>query len=251
MNTIQTSPSTRPAFALPAVRSATMRLAAVWVWLAAGAPTPAASPTSFEDSFQQDDSGNYTLEGGLWTYDAKRRAFSMAKALDRNNETMSALRTKVTLPRAFTLEAEFTADGAGGGGLLIQDPATNYYAYANVGLAKAEGDGWWVVAWIVYSYPEKNWGYLRQAKKLVPALTDFTFNLQLTRAPGSDVLEFTVFNSEVGMLETSVAPGTTGDEGNELLPSWVETLNSFTQAGLSGYDSKGSWSRVKLTERKK
>lgn len=244
-------PSPRPTHPSPVIRSAPAQLVAVLAWLAAGAATPAASPTSFEDSFQKDDSVHYALEGGLWTYDSKRRAFGMEKALDRNNETMSAIRQQVALPRAFTLEAEFTADGPGGGGLLIMDPATGHYAYACLGLGPAEEGGRWVVAWIVYSYPVTHWGYLRQTKKFVPDLTDFNFTLQLTRAPGSDVLEFIAFNSEVGTLETSLAPGSTGDEGNELLPSWVETLDSFTQVGLRGYDSKGYWSRVKLTERKK
>jgi len=232
-------------------RTALHRRFALLALIAAGAASAAASETVFEDTFAQDDSVHYALEGGLWTYDAKRRAFGMEKALDRNNETMSAIRKQVALPRAFTLEAEFTADGPGNAGLLLLDPATNYYAFANLGLQKAEGDAWWVVAWIVYSYPETNWGYLRQVKKLIPALADFTFTLQLTRAPESDVLELLVFNSSIGSLETTLAPGATGEEGNQLLPSWVQTLDSFTQVGLRGYDAKGSWSRIKLTERKK
>lgn len=117
----------------PVIRSAPTQRVAVLAWLAAGVATLAASPTSFEDSFQKDDSVHYALEGGLWTYDAKRRAFGMEKALDRNNETMSAIRKQVALPRAFTLEAEFTADGPGNAGLLLLDPATNYYAFANLG----------------------------------------------------------------------------------------------------------------------
>jgi len=229
-------------------RTALHRRFALLALIAAGAASAAASETVFEDTFAQDDSVHYALEGGLWTYDAKRRAFGMEKALDRNNETMSAIRKQVALPRAFTLEAEFTADGAGGGGLLIQDPASGHYAFACLGLGEAEEGGRWVVAWIVYSYPETNWGYLRQTKTFVPDLADFKFTLQLTRVAGSDELEFTVYNDQTGPLQTLVAPGMTGDEGNELLPSWVETLNAFSVAGLRGYDSKGSWSRVKLID---
>jgi len=229
-------------------RPALHRRFALLALIAAGAASAAASETVFEDTFAQDDSVHYALEGGLWTYDAKRRAFGMEKALDRDNETMSAIRKQVALPRAFTLEAEFTADGAGGGGLLIQDPASGHYAFACLGLGKAEEGGRWVVAWIIYSYPETNWGYLRQTKKFVPDLTDFKFTLQLTRVAGSDELEFTVDNNQTGPLQTQVAPGMTGDEGNELLPSWVKTLNAFSVAGLRGYDSKGFWSRVKLID---
>lgn len=227
----------------------TLRPVRILTLLALFAGTAGAAETSFEDTFAQDDSANYEIQGGEWAYDAANKAFTMGKYLGTPNETVSALRNDIELPKAFTLEAEYTADGNDSSvGLIIKDPATGHYAFASLTLKKNEGDGWWVIAWIVYSYPEKQWGYLRQTKKLVADIGDPVFTLQLTRPPGSDTLEFIVFNSAIGTLETSLAPGTTGDEGNELTLAWTDTLNSFTKAGLSGYDSKGSWSRVKLTD---
>jgi len=225
------------------------RLLRIFTLLGLLGSTAAASETSFEDTFAQDDSADYDIQGGAWAYDAENQRFTMAKALETPNETASAFRSNITLPRAFTLEAEYTADGKDSSvGFILKDPVSGYYAFASLTIDTTDEGECWVIAWIIYSYPEKQWGYLRQSKKMVSDIADPVFTLQLTRPPGSDTLEFVVFNSAIGTLETSLAPGTTGGEGNELLPSWVETLDSFALAGLSGYDSKGSWSRVKLTD---
>jgi len=215
----------------------------------AGTAVPGPSRTSFEDPFDRDDSGHYDLQGGTWTYDPERRCLAMAKARDTDNETLWALRRDVTLPRAFTFEAEYTADGKDtSAGLALRNPDTGDYAFASLSLKKAVEGGWWVTAWIVYSYPDEKWGYLQASKRYIANLADPVFTLRLTRLPGSNALEFLVRNSEAGTLETSLSPDTRGEDGRKLSPAWTGTLDALSRASLSGYDSRGSWRRIRLTD---
>lgn len=208
-----------------------------------------AASSSFEDSFAEDMSSSYQIEGGVWSYDSDRCCFVMAKALPTNNESMWALRQDVALPRAFTFEADFTADGNdASAALALKNPETGDDVLATVTLKKDDEGGWWVTAWMVYSYPDEKWGYLQQSKKHIANLVDFTFTLQLTRLPGSNALDFLVANSDLGTLETSLSPETRGEDGQQLSPAWVGTLDALSQVGLYGYDTGGSWSRVKLTD---
>lgn len=204
--------------------------------------------TSFEDTFSKDDTANYETKGGDWSYDSDRRRFVMAKALATSNESMWALREDVTLPRAFTFEADFTADGNDtSAALALKNPETGDHVFATLTLKKDDAGGWWVTAWIIYSYADEKWGYLQESKKRIANLADLTFTLQLTRTPGSNALEFLVANSDLGTLETSLSPETRGEEGKQLSPAWIETLDALSQVGLYGYDTGGAWSRVKLT----
>ena len=225
------------------------KLLAVLVFLVPCLSDAVAGGSSFEDTFAEDMSSSYQIEGGAWSYDSDRRCFAMAKFLPTNNESMWALRQDVALPRAFTFEADFTADGNdASAALALKNPDTGDDVLATVSLKKDEEGGWWVTAWIVYSYADEKWGYLQQSKKYIANLVDLTFTLQLTRSPGSNALDFLVANSDLGTLETSLTPETRGEEGKELSPAWIETLDALSQVGLYGYDTGGSWSRVKLTD---
>jgi hypothetical protein len=229
--------------------SALAKVLAALVLLAPGLGTAIADTSSFEDAFTKDDSAHYDMQGGQWSFDSGRRCFAMAKALTTNNEAMWALRRDVTLPRAFTLEADYTADGNDtSAALALKNPDTGNYALATLSLKKDDAGGWWVTVWFVYSYPDENWGYLQQSKKHVANLVDPIFRLQLTRSPRSNALEFLVANSDLGTLETSLSPETRGEEGKKLSPAWIETLDALSFVGVYGYDSGGSWSHIKLTD---
>ncbi|MFZ4683363.1 MAG: hypothetical protein ACOYMS_12730 [Terrimicrobiaceae bacterium] len=233
--------------ALP--HSALTKLLATLVFFVSCLSAAVAGGSSFEDTFAEDMSSSYQTEGGGWSYDSGRRCFVMAKLLPTNNESMWAVRQDVALPRAFTFEADFTADGNdASAALALKNPETGDHVLATVSLKKDEEGGWWVTAWIVYSYPDEKWGYLQQTKKHIANLVDLTFTLQLTRSPGSNALDFVVANSDLGTLETSLSPETRGEDGKELSPAWIETLDALSQVGLFGYDTGGAWSRVKLTD---
>lgn len=51
-----------------------IRLLRVFTVLGLLGSTAAASETSFEDTFAQDDSANYDIQGGAWAYDADRKS---------------------------------------------------------------------------------------------------------------------------------------------------------------------------------
>lgn len=229
--------------------SSVPKVLAALVLLAPGIGTAIADTSSFKDAFTKDDSAHYDIEGGQWSFDSVRRCFTMAKALGTNNEAMWALRRDVKLPRAFTLEADYTTDGNDASAALgLKDPATGNYVLATLSLKKDDAGGCWVTAWIVYSYPDEKWGYLQQSKKYVPNLIDTTFKMQLTRSPKSNALELIVANSHFGTLETSLSPETRGEDGKQLLPSWIKALDALSHAGVYGYDSRGSWSHIALTD---
>jgi|688.fasta_scaffold90270_2 hypothetical protein len=214
-----------------------------------GAYVAANAATSFEDPFTGDDSAHYETEGGKWAFDPSRHGLTMAKATESNNEGMWALRRDVTLPRAFTLEADYTADGNDtSAALALKNPDTGDYACATLSLKKDDAGGWWVTAWIVYSYPDEKWAYLQQSKQHVAGLADPTFRLQLTRSPGSNALEFLVANSDLGTLETSLSVETVGEDGRKLSGAWPDTLNSLSCVGVYGYDSGGTWANIRLTD---
>ena len=210
------------------------------------------SKLSFEDKFNLDDTRHYEVQGGEWTYDSSNKRFAMAPVLKTANESMWAIRADATVPRAFTFEADFTSTGKDGTvALALKNPDTGDHALANVSFLNDDVGGWWVTAWIIYSYTDAKWGFHEQVKKHMtqPPLAGSTFHLVLTRQPGSNTLEFLVQNIDLGMLETSLAPDSTPADDPQsipLTPAWLDALNGMTRVGVFGYSCEGAWDNITL-----
>lgn len=211
----------------------------------------AADEIVVDDTFERDHSNQYRFESGEWAFSAEGSGLSMKKALESNNETTIAMRESVNTPSAFAFEADYTAnDKNTSAGLILNDPASGDRVTATLTIEHTADDEIWVSVWFVYSYPDEKWGYIERVAKKVPALHEKTFHLVFTRLPGTEELTFSAGNSDIGVIETTLNLQSMDKEGKSLTPAWTDSLNNMTEFGLSGYDSTGVWSNIKMTATK-